>query len=562
MCRAVDGIPLAIELAAGKVGTLSIWEVAERLQRHLLDLVGGSRTGPARHRTMQATLDWSNELLEEHERSLLAQLSVFSGGFDARACEEVCRLGGSVLETLGALADKSLVLRQPATSRFRLLEPVRLYAAGKLVQRSGHQEAAALHAAYFADFVEAGAAGLPAGGQGLVWLDLMEADHDNIRAALKWTLENEEEVLGLRLAAGSWEFWRLRGHLTEGRQWLERVIGSASDPPAELLASALLGAGALAGNQADDAAAESALQRGLDTYRQLGYDQAAAAATRRLAAIPHRRGDIRQAASRFEEAFELALKGGDLVQMGQIQASLALLYEDLGRPEVAMQTARAALDTARQVDDPYVQADALLSLAELSLNRARLEEAGDALAQVDMLAGREGFQDVIAWARAYGGKLHFAAGEHSRAVLSFEQALAAFQAQGQPVGTVWALRHLARAALVSDDPDRATNLFRSALEQAMVHVVPEAPLALLGLAEAAVARGQTETGLVMLSASAAAAERMGLVLHVDDREAAVRAENVIRWGLDPTRVDQLFDLGRGMTLAEAAAYDWESSSSL
>jgi tetratricopeptide (TPR) repeat protein len=250
--------------------------------------------------------------------------------------------------------------------------------------------------------------------------------------------------------------------------------------------------------------------------------------------------------------------------MGQIQASLSLLYEDLGHPEAAMETARAALDTARRADDPYVWADALLSVAELSLNRADLDQARQALEQVDLLAGREGFQDVIAWARGYGGKLALAAGDTGRAVLSFEQALAAFQAQGQPVGIVWALRHLARAALVSDDLERAANLYRSAFEQAMVHVLPEAPLALLGMAETAVARGEAETGLVLLSASAAAAERMGLVLHPDEKDAAVKAENMIRWAVDSGRVDELAEQGRGMSLAEAAAYAFgpPSSSSL
>jgi predicted ATPase len=551
ICRTVDGIPLAVELAAGNLGHLSVEEVADRLSEKLAVLRGGSRTGPARHRTMQATLDWSHDLLEEAERAMLAQLSVFRGGFAAPACEAVCTVAGDNLDVLVGLIDKSLVLRDRAGGRFRLLEPVRLYAGEKLAGLGLATETAERHARCYAAYVLS--ATLSGQAREVAWLDRLEADHDNIRAALRWALEEGEDHLALELAGGAWEFWQLRGHQTEGRQWLDRAIAAAPGLGDEPLAAALLGAGALAGNQGDDGAAEEYLQRALELY---GHDEAAAASvTRRLATLPHRRGDLRRAASLFEEALRLAVAGKDPAQIGHIGASLGLVYEDLGRAREAKEMASAAMAAAQASGDPYVLADALLTRTELAINHADLALAESALGAAADLARREGFGDVIAWAHLYAGKIAMAASDLGAAVAKLERGLAHFQAQGQPDGEVWALRHLARIAIAAGDTSRAESLFRSALALASEHVLPEAPIALQGLGEVAVANGDFDTGLILLYAADAAATKMGLVRHAAELDAAAAAEKAVARVLDAELMDALKARGRALAL-DAAGELW------
>jgi predicted ATPase/class 3 adenylate cyclase len=551
ICRAVDGIPLALELAAGKLGTLSIEGVAKRLGERLGVLAGGSRTGPIRHRTMRATLDWSYDLLGDDERTLLAQLSIFRGGFDLRACEEVCLVAGDTIEVLAGLIDKSLVMRNRVGGRFRLLEPVRVYAGEKLAALGRVEETAQRHARCFAANVDSEPKGIPQSQDQVAWLDRIEADHDNIRASIRFALDQGEEELALRLAAGSWEFWHLRGHLTEGRQWLERAIAAAPAVGDDLLALALMGAGTLAGSQGDDRAAEHYLRDALDLYRQRHDDVAAAAATRRLAALPHRRGDLHRAASLFEEALALAGTGKDLVQIGQIQASLALIYEDLGRAVDAETTTEAALATARAAGEPYVLADALLTSAELAINRNDVGLAEAALDEVASLTHREGFRDMIAWEYAYAGKAALVTGNFEEAAKMLEKGLADFQTQGRPDGEVWALRHLARMAIATGDKARAESLFRSAFALALEHVLPEAPIALQGLGEVAVANGDLETGLIFLSAADAAAGKMGLVRHPTELERAAAAEAAVRRVLGPEQLEVLRARGRALGLDAA-----------
>lgn len=550
IARAVDGIPLAIELVAGKTGTLTMIDLADRLDKRLLALGGAPHTGPARHRTMQATLDWSFELLDQQERSLLAQLSVFRGGFDVKAVEGVGRVEGDVVETLESLNDKSLLVRNRADGRFRLLEPVRIYATEKLTASGASATTAARHADYYAAFFPKSEPSRDAVGQ-LVWLDRLAADHDNFRAAIHWALESGEENLALRVAAGMWRFWRLRGHVTEGRQWLERAIDAADNSDTELLGHALTGAGSLAGNQGDDQAAESSLSRAIEIFRLGGNDLAAAAAARLLAPLPHRRGDVRRAAGLFEEAMMLARAGGDLGQVGEIQAALALLYDDLGQPGEAEAIAEQAVATARSLGDGYVEADALLSLTELALNRGDLERASGAVAEAANLATRSGLQEVTAWANAYSGQIAFARGDGDKAVIHLERALSDFQSQGQPVGEVWASRHLGRVELAKGGLTRAHALFRSALDLALKHVLPEAPAALQGLGEVAAARNDAEECAILLGAAQAAAEEMGLQRHVGDVETARRALDIARTGLGDDEFGAAVAKGRALGLEAA-----------
>ena len=298
VCQRLEGIPLAIELAAARIGVLSAQQLAERLENTLKVLTRGERTADPRHQSLRATLEWSHDLLSEAERVLFRRLSVFAGGWTLEAAEEVCSGEGvvrdEVLDVLSELAERSLVKTEAGLEeapRFRMLEPIRQYAREKL-EESGESEALrSRHTRYYlklaqeADVEGEGAAEADPRMQGappVEWLRQMEAEHANLRSALSWSLDEDTEELdggrvelGLRLALALFWFWYTHDYSSEGRSYLERPrsIRVSSTTATRLRARALNGAGGLAVTQGDYEAAKTLIEEGLALYRELGDEE-------------------------------------------------------------------------------------------------------------------------------------------------------------------------------------------------------------------------------------------------------------------------------------------------
>ncbi|MGF1473775.1 MAG: LuxR C-terminal-related transcriptional regulator [Rubrobacteraceae bacterium] len=271
VCRKLDGIPLAIELAAARVGTLNLHQISERLEDALRLLNSGNRTAQPRQQTLRGALDWSHELLDEEERKVLRRLSVFAGGFALEAAETVTSLNDipqeRVLDLISSLVDKSLVIFRE--DHHRLLEPVRQYARGKLASSGEEETVRRRHALWCLELAEAAEPELTGPDQ-TWWMDRLETEHDNIRAALGWALDGGDSKLGLRLAGLLWLFWHTRGHSTEGRRWLESGIKETGEGDTRLKAKALNGAGWISIFQRDYEASESFLKEGAALYREAG----------------------------------------------------------------------------------------------------------------------------------------------------------------------------------------------------------------------------------------------------------------------------------------------------
>ncbi|MDN5698673.1 MAG: hypothetical protein L0G70_11985, partial [Rubrobacter sp.] len=257
VCQRLDGTPLAIELAASRVRTVTTAQISSRLDDALGLLASGPRTAPERQRTLRATLDWSHDLLSPRERAFFRALSVFSGGFTLEAAEEVCRTedGGedreTALELLSRLVDKSLVRvrRTGETSRYWLAEVIRQYAARKLEEAQESEELRRRHALFFRDFAEEAEPGLD-GPDREFWLDVVYEDLGNVRAALSWASDSGEAELGLRLSSALAWFWLRRGHLAEGRAAVERAL-EAGPESAFAAAKAIHVCGGIAWAQGD-----------------------------------------------------------------------------------------------------------------------------------------------------------------------------------------------------------------------------------------------------------------------------------------------------------------------
>jgi predicted ATPase/DNA-binding CsgD family transcriptional regulator len=361
VCRRLEGIPLAIELAAGRMGVLSAEQLSSRLDDYLRFLSRGGRTAEPRHRSMGATLEWSHELLSKPEQELFRRLSVFVGGWTLEAAEAVCDGEGierdDVLELLSELVEKSMVLAgEEGMVRFRMLQPIRQYGQERL-QESGESEAVrSRHAEYYLGLAEgedaAEADPRMKGSPPASWLKQMEAEHANLRAALSWSAEGDAdkpdvrgEELGLRLAVALFWFWYTHDYSTEGRRYLERARSSGmSTIGTRLRARALNGAGGMAVTQGDYGAAKALIDEGLALYRQLGDEEGIASALTDLGlvALWGRRDDIPVEAvmdelgeiktrlkNRRTLAWMLVLEGMIAASRGDLERSVTLHEESL-----------------------------------------------------------------------------------------------------------------------------------------------------------------------------------------------------------------------------------------
>ena len=363
ICRKLDGMPLAIELAAARMGALAVEQVAQRLDDSLKLLTGGGRTVEPRQQTLRATLDWSHGLLSEAERKLFGRLPVFAGGWSLEAAEEVCSGEGiereDVADLLSRLVDKSLVVagaEQEGALRYRMLEPVRQYARERLEESGTAERVWERHAQYYLELAEGADAQETerefGGARQVSWLKLMESEHGNLRAALSWSLDKDKEPdgraaqeLGLRLAVALLWFWYTHDYQIEGRRYLERALSGKSTPTTtRLRARASNAAGVLALFQADYGASKVLIEEALAVYRELGDKEGIAAGLTNLGllAVLGQQDDIPlpaaleelgelkpQLKNRNTLAYLLILEGLIALRRGDLELSLTLHEESL-----------------------------------------------------------------------------------------------------------------------------------------------------------------------------------------------------------------------------------------
>jgi non-specific serine/threonine protein kinase len=314
VCRRLDGIPLAIELAAARIDTLSPEQIAGRLDDALRLLTAGGRTAPPRQQTLRATLDWGYGLLDEREQRLLTRLSVFQGGWSLEAAEAVGsgedEEAPDICSVLACLIDKSMVVGEPTSrgfARYRMLEPVRQYAWERLHRGQEADRVRRQHASLFLALAEQADCQLR-GPEQAFWLERLEQEHDNLRTALSWALDADPE-LGLRLAGALWWFWAIGGHVGEGRRFLERGLSLGTQAPTR--ARALLAAGMLAGHQGDHDLSTARFEESLILNREVGDKRATAFALASLGGIAMERGDRPGGRALCDESLSLFREAGD-----------------------------------------------------------------------------------------------------------------------------------------------------------------------------------------------------------------------------------------------------------
>jgi predicted ATPase len=327
ICRRLDELPLALELAAARVKALSTDQILARLEQRLPLLTGGSRDAPERQRTLRSTIEWSYDLLSSAEQQLFHRLAVFAGGCTLEAAEEVCHAD---LDTLQSLVEKSLL--RFSNERYWMLETIREYAGERLEHGDERAALRGRHAEHFVSLAERAEPELE-GADGAWWLDHLDADRGNFRVALTWLGMVGANGLRLRLVGALWRFLSIRGYLREGRDWLETAIATSNEV-GEPRAKALHGAGVLASTQGDQEGAESLFEEAVAEYRRLGDRFGVARCVNALGNVAFDKGDYPRAAALYEESVvlfrELDDRRGVSNALGNL-GSLALYEADYAR---------------------------------------------------------------------------------------------------------------------------------------------------------------------------------------------------------------------------------------
>jgi predicted ATPase/DNA-binding CsgD family transcriptional regulator len=524
ICGRLEGIPLAIELAAARVG-LSVEQIATRLDDSLRLLTAGSRTASPRQRTLRGTLDWSYALLSEPERRLFCRLSVFAGGWPLEAAEavgaEVDTGKGEVLDLLSRLVDKSLVEAEATGGggvRYRMLEPIRQYAQEKLEEGGEGEEVRREHAGFFLALAEEAEPGLW-GPEDAEWLERLEAEHDNLRAVLSWDLEKEEaDELGLRLAGALWLFWEARGYYGEGHSWLEQVLARGSQASAAARAKGLEGLGWL-------------------TYRQ---------------------GDTDRAKAIAEEGLRLSDEGGlggvvtaDFLRMSGGMAEVQ------GHRERSRELLEESLRLSREADDKLGIAGSLLELGVTMEGLGDLKRAKEFYEEGIVLSREIGYAAILARCLLSLGSAFLLEGDYERGAALNEEAAALLREHGYKGGSLeLALDNLGWAALMQGDHERARTFYKENLilckELGNKWITSES---LDGLACISAAEGTSEERTARLfGATETLREAVGYQQIPEEdawREPYLAAA---RSRLDEAAWDEAWAEGRAMSMEQAIEY--------
>jgi predicted ATPase/DNA-binding CsgD family transcriptional regulator len=416
ICARLDGLPLAIELAAARIVVLPPHALLARLERRLALLTGGPRDMPARLRTMRDAIAWSHDLLNDDEKILFRRLGVFDGGFTLEAAEAVADMGEDVLAGVAALAANSLLDRVDGDEegpRFGMLETIREYALERLAECGEDVSIRARHASWYLALAEQTEIHLLREVEA-AWLDRLEADGDNLRGALTWTLSSGSEPatreIGLRLAGALWLFWYYHSHLSEGRHWLEHALASNLSAPDAARAKAMVGLGTLAHAQGDESRPLVLLAEGIALLRALGDQWSTAFALSVRGNLAEDAGHYVEAATLFAEANALFDEAGDQVNVAVTLYHLGVVAFGQEHLEQAEARLEEALQLSRGVHDPWGSASSLAYLGLVRSVRGDLDGAAEALREALDLFVRVGSTERIAdvlcrvavWARARG----------------------------------------------------------------------------------------------------------------------------------------------------------------
>jgi predicted ATPase/class 3 adenylate cyclase len=431
ICRRLDGIPLAMELAAARVPMMPVDEILQRLETGLAFLAGGSRTASTRQRTLQATIDWSHDLLEVPEQVLFRRAAVFAGNFSLIACEQVCTDSGlpqpDVVDLVGQLVSKSLVLA--VDGRYRCLDTIREYALDRLEAAEEVDRTQARHADFY---LQVAASRQP--GHLAAWLNRLEEDHDNLLAALRWAADSNVE-LGLKLANELYAFWLLRGHIAEARQSLEQMLDRVSEA-SPLLRAGLLDAGTFAYVAGDFDASERRIRDGLARSEKAGDRTGTARALFLSGLLDSARGRIEAAQASLQEALRISREAGNQQQEGEVLHQLGMVASQRGDVAGAESLLKQSIEVRSANGRRDESGMSMVFLAAVSMAQGNMPTARESIREA-LEIGLSQRDRRSAWSLDMLACISALDGSAERALRLAGAASAMFESTGQKPPPLW-----------------------------------------------------------------------------------------------------------------------------
>ena len=517
ICRRLDGIPLALELAAARVRALSVEQIAIRLDDQFRLLTEGSRTGLPRHQTLRATMDWSYELLTEPERLLYRRLAVFGGSFNLEAAEAVCSGTGlpesAIVDLLTRLVEKSLVVagERDADARYHLLEPSRQYALGRLEETDEASDVRGRHRDFFLALVERGHLGL-ASAERLIWRARIESDHDNIRVALRWSIDYRSLEEATRLGAAMARFWASRGLLNEGLAWLAELRKHGDQVSPRARAGLLSGAGLLA--------------------FEIGEQRQAAEVTDCALTI------FRQVADRQGIEVCLRLLGMAELEMGNYERAIMLLDEAARLP--------------RERGDVEAEAEALRQRGYVAVKQGDYALATQTLERSLAIQQQTGRRRSIGLAIGHLAQAYLYQGQSDRAIAMLTEALDHLQAVEHGTGTAYFLNLLGLALVKKGDRQAAAVAYRRCVALARETGYRWAiAQGLIGIGALSAAKGEDALGARLLAAADTLLTKIDYVIPFAERAYLERLVDSLRRSMPPDEFERASSQGRHMSMEQA-----------
>ncbi len=562
ICRRLDGLPLAIELAAARIKLFPPQALLARLQSRLKMLTGGARDLPARQQTLRDTITWSYDLLDEGEKTLFRRLSIFVGGSTLEAAEAVCDatvLGIDLLDGLASLVDKSL-LRQvegaDGEPRFVMLETIREYGLEQLAASGEAPTLRRRHADFFLALAEAAEPKLTSAERG-IWLERLESEYDNLRAALEWSrADASASETGLRLVGALIWFWYLRGYWSEGCGCVEGALAltGASERTAAR-AKALYGAGVLAWLQGDHALARSRVMESVGIFREVGSKRDLAYALSLLGVVALSQGDYTAAPSPAAEGVALFRQMGDRWGLAVALNNVGNVASQQGDYAGAQSYYEESLALFQELEDKWGQALPLRNLGQIALRQGDYTTARSRLEESLVMWQEVGDQWRIALSLNDLGDVARLEGDYKRAAVLYDQALSLERELGSKENSARSLHSLGYTARVQGDYRRAVELLQQslALHRELENRRGTAEC-LAGLTSVMAVRDRPERAARLFGAVEALFKATGAVMSPADRADYEHTLAAVRAQLGEEAFAAACAEGRTMTLEQAVEY--------
>ncbi len=469
ICARLEGVPLAIELAAARIKVFSPAALLKELNDALTVLSDRNIDVLPRHQSMRDTIDWSYRLLNAEEQSLYAHLGVFVGGFTLEAAQAVWSPGTradatTLIESLASLLDKSMLQRQAVGNqepRFTLLEILREYALERLRESGQEEIARRRHLLYYRDFVEA----LEAKGGAAItpdWLIQLEREHDNLRAALRWAVETKDYENALRIAGAIWRFWQIHGHVEEGQRWLSTILNSSREEHSLARCKALWGAGWLAMVSGALDMARSRFEEGIEIARRLNEQQYYGLCLLGTGAVERALGAFEQAQNAFEECLSIFQQLEDWENVAWVWEHMGVNALESGNFDQATVYFSRSLEAFQQLNQTWACAEALTFLGHSALQQKNYQQAQNFYQQALVLYKTLGDQTQIANVGLYLGAALFGQGKRAEALALYRENLTQAHELKDYWGIAWGVERAAEVAEQAGNIESAARLWGAA----------------------------------------------------------------------------------------------------